>query len=114
MKPLFPEVGFETFASLDMRVGRIIDVEPFPKARRPAWKLTLDLGELGTRRTSAQITHYPVEDLTGRLVVAAVNLGSKEIAGFSSECLVLAAIGDDGLARLLRPDDGVVPGDRVA
>lgn len=109
-----PDVSVETFTALDMRVGRILDVHPFPEARHPAWKLTVDLGQLGTRRTSAQLTHYPAEQLANRLVVAAVNLGPKRVAGFVSECLVLAAVGDDGYARLLRPDEGATPGDRVA
>lgn len=110
-----PEVPFATFAALDLRVGRVIDVQPFPEARRPAWKLSVDLGELGVRRTSAQITHYPAEALADRLVIAAVNLGAKRVAGFTSECLVLAAVSaEDGLARLLAPDADARPGDRVA
>jgi len=92
----------------------VTDVEAFPQAARPAWKLTLDLGALGTRRTSAQITRYGREELLDRLVVTAVNLGTKRIAGFVSECLVLAAVGEDGQPRLLAPDPGASPGDRVA
>lgn len=97
-----------------MRVGRVVDVEPFPQARVPAYKLTVDFGPLGTRRASAQVTHYEPDDLTGRLVVGAVNLGAKRVAGFRSEFLVLGAVGADGTVRLLRPDDGASPGDPVA
>lgn len=104
----------EAFFAADMRVGRILDVQPFPEVRRPACKLTVDFGDLGVRRTSAQVTHYPAQDLVGRFVVGAVNLGPKRIAGFSSEFLLLGAIGEDGVVRLLRPDDGAEPGDPVA
>lgn len=109
-----PDVPLDMFLTLDMRVGRVTRVETFPEARKPAWKLTVDLGELGTRQTSAQITHYPTDALVDRLVIAAVNLGRKKIAGFTSECLVLGALGDDGTVRLLAPDHGAAPGDRVA
>lgn len=99
---------------LDLRVGRILDVEPFPEARRPAWKLTVDFGpEVGTLRTSAQITNHPVEELLGRLVVGAVNLGAKRIAGFRSEFLVLGGLEPDGTVHLLGVE-GVEPGAPVA
>ncbi|HEY8456685.1 MAG TPA: tRNA-binding protein [Actinopolymorphaceae bacterium] len=104
----------ESFAALDMRVGRIVAVQEFPEARKPAWKLRIDFGPLGERQSSAQITHYSVEELMGRLVVCAVNLGPKRIAGFVSECLVLGAIDNTGTVRLLKPDDGAQPGDPIA
>jgi tRNA-binding protein len=104
----------DAFAAVDMRVGRIVAVEPFPEARKPAWKLRIDLGPLGRRQSSAQVTHYAADDLVGRDVVCAVNLGRKRIAGYVSECLLLGAIGDDGVVRLLRPDDGAEPGDPIA
>jgi tRNA-binding protein len=104
----------ESFAALDMRVGRIVTVEEFPEARNPAWKLRIDFGPLGERQSSAQITHYSAEELTDRPVVCAVNLGRKRIAGFVSECLVLGAVDDIGTVRLLRPDDGARPGDPIA
>ena len=104
----------ESFAALDMRVGRIVTVEEFPEARNPAWKLRIDFGPLGERRSSAQITHYPADELLGRPVVCAVNLGRKRIAGFVSECLVLGAVDDTGTVRLLRPDDSTRPGDPIA
>jgi tRNA-binding protein len=109
-KPQAPDAFF----AADIRVGRVLAVEPFPEARRPACKLTVDFGELGTRRTSAQVAHYPAEQLAGRLVVCATNLGTKRIAGFPSEFLLLGAIGEDGVVRLLAPDDGAAPGDPIA
>ena len=102
------------FAAVDMRVAIITDVEEFPAARRPAWKLTLDVGELGTLRSSAQITRYTREELIGRRVIAVVNLGVRRIAGFKSECLVLAAVDKDGQPHLLSADPGSHPGDRVS
>jgi tRNA-binding protein len=110
-----PDVGFAHFAAVDMRVGRVVDVQPFPEARKPAWKVTVDFGpRLGRRRTSAQVTAYAREDLLDARVVGAVNLGPKRIAGFTSEFLLLGAVGADGVVRLLRPDTGAAPGDRVS
>ena len=114
MHPLPPEVDFDHFAAVDLRVGRVVDVQPFPEARKPAWKITVDFGELGQRRTSAQVVHYQRDELLGRLVVGAINLGAKRIAGFTSEFLVLGAVGEDDLVRLLHPDSGARPGDRIA
>jgi tRNA-binding protein len=110
-----PDVGAEAFFALDLRVGRVLDVEPFPEARKPAWKLTVDFGPIvGVLRTSAQITNYAADELRGRLVVGAVNLGTKRIAGFTSEFLVLGSLDPDGTVRLLRLEDGVEPGAPVA
>lgn len=114
MHPLQPDVDFDHFAAVDLRVGRVVDVQPFPEARKPAWKITVDFGQLGQRRTSAQVVHYQRDELLGRLVVGAVNLGRKRIAGFTSEFLVLGAVGEDNLVRLLHPDSGAWPGDRIA
>jgi tRNA-binding protein len=107
---------FESFAALDIRVGRVLGVEEFPEARVPAWKLTIDFGpEVGQKRSSAQITHYTREQLQGRLVVAVTNFAPKRIAGFKSECLVLGALNDENGVVLLRPDeDAAAPGDRIA
>ena len=109
-----PDVTPAEFAAVDMRVGRIVDVEPFPEARRPAWKLTVDFGELGVRKTSARVTDYGRGELVGRLVIGAINLGSRRIAGFRSEFLLLGAVGPEGSVRLLAPDTGAAPGDPVA
>jgi tRNA-binding protein len=105
---------FEDFQKLDMRVGRVLDVEEFPEARVPAWKLTVDFGpEVGTKRSSAQITHYPAESLVGRLVVGVVNFPPRRIAGFSSEILVLGALDREKGVVLLQPDDEVELGSRI-
>ena len=98
-----------------MRVGRITRVDEFPEARNAAWKLEIDFGaELGTKRSSAQIKHYPREALEGRLVVAVVNFPPRRIAGYESEVLVLGALDDEKGVVLLRPDDDVELGDRIA
>ncbi len=110
-----PDIGAEGFFALDLRAGRVVDVEPFPEARRPAWKLTVDFGpDVGSLRTSAQITSYTAEELVGRLVVGAVNLGPKRIAGFTSQFLVLGAIDPDGTVRLLQLEPDVEPGAPIA
>jgi tRNA-binding protein len=98
-----------------MRVGRVVGVEEFPEARVPAWKLEIDFGpEIGRRRSSAQITHYAREDLEGRLVVAVVNFPPKRIGPFLSEVLVMGALDEAKGVVLLRPDQDVAPGDRIA
>ncbi|MBA0124885.1 tRNA-binding protein [Haloechinothrix sp. YIM 98757] len=104
----------DAFPAVDMRVGRVTEVRPFPEARSPAWKIAVDFGILGHRWTSAQVTHYSAEELIGRTVVGAINLGRKRIAGFTSEFLLLGAVGTGGEVRLLRPDDGADPGDPIA
>jgi tRNA-binding protein len=110
-----PDVGADGFFAVDMRTGRVTGVEPFPEARKPAWKLTVDFGPVvGTLQTSAQITNYPADELLGRLVVGAINLGRKRIAGFTSEFLVLGALDPDGTVRLLELPDGVDVGAPIA
>ena len=105
---------YEDFLRLDIRVGKIIAANPFPEARKPAYKLTIDFGPLGVKRSSAQITDlYKPEDLIGKLVVAVVNFPPKRIAGFSSEVLVLGAIFDEGKVSLLSPDHDVPLGSRI-
>ena len=103
------------FFDVDMRVGRVTAVDPFPEARKPAWKLTVDFGaDVGVLRTSAQVTNYTEQELVGRLVVGAVNLGAKRVAGFRSEFLVLGAIQPDGTVHLLEVPAGVEPGWPIA
>lgn len=104
------------FQSIDMRVGRVLTAEPFPEARKPALKLTIDFGpELGVKRSSAQITtHYRPDTLVGRQVVAAVNLGTRRIAGFESEVLVLGAMPQPAEVILLAVDQEVPNGTRIA
>jgi tRNA-binding protein len=108
------EITFDGFLAVDMRVGRIVAVEDFPEARRPAWKLRIDFGpEIGEKRSSAQITNYAREELEGRLVVGVVNFPPRQIGPVRSEVLVLGAIDDAKGVVLLRPDDEVEPGDRI-
>jgi tRNA-binding protein len=105
------DIGVDAFFSLDMRAGRVLAAEPFPEARKPSYKLAVDFGPvIGTLRTSAQVTNYRAEDLVGRMVVGAVNLGRKRIAGFASEFLVLGALRPDGTVVLLSVDEDVEPG----
>jgi tRNA-binding protein len=103
----------EDFNEIDMRVGRVTRVEDFPEARVPAWKLWIDFGDLGEKRSSAQITHYAREELDGTLVVAVTNFPPRRIAGFESEVLVLGALDDDYGVVLLRPDRDCAPGDKI-
>jgi tRNA-binding protein len=106
--------GAAAFGVLDMRVGRILRCEPNAAARKPSYKLWIDLGPLGEKTSSAQLTDlYRAEDLIGRLVVAAVNLGTRRIAGFASEVLVLGLPDAEGRVVLLEPERDVPLGSRV-
>lgn len=108
-------VGADGFFALDMRVGRVTGVEDFPEARNPSWKVTVDFGPVvGELRTSAKITNYSRAELEGRLVVGAINLGSRRIAGFKSEFLILGALDPDGTVRLLQLEEDVQPGAPIA
>ncbi len=107
-------IVYDDFAAVDMRVGRVVAVEDFPEARKPAWKLTIDFGEeIGTKRSSAQITNYAREELEGRLVVAVVNFPPRRIGPFSSEVLVLGASDEAGDVILLGPGAEVPLGARI-
>ena len=104
----------DAFATLDLRVGRILRAESNTKARKPSYKLWIDFGPLGERTSSAQLTaRYGAEDLPGRLVVAAVNLGARNIAGFTSEVLVLGVPDAEGETVLLSLEREVPVGGRV-
>jgi tRNA-binding protein len=106
--------GLEAFGTLDLRVGRILTAEPLAGARKPAYRLSVDLGPLGRKASSAQITDlYALEDLVGRLVVCAVNLGVRRIAGFESEVLVLGLPDEAGRVVLLAVEREVPLGGRV-
>jgi tRNA-binding protein len=108
------EIDFDHFLGVDMRVGRIMEVEPFPQARKPAWKLTIDFGpEIGIKRSSAQITTYTREELLGTLVVAVVNFPPRQIGPFMSQVLVLGAYDDALGVVLLRPDQDAAVGSRI-
>lgn len=107
-------MSVEAFQQLDMRVGQIVRAEPNTAARLPAYKLWIDFGPLGEKTSSAQLTEvYTAEELVGRQVVAAVNLGEKRIAGFKSEVLVLGLPDARGHVVLLKPERDVPLGGRV-
>lgn len=113
--PRKPEVGADGFFALDLRAGRVIDVEEFPEARHPSWKVTVDFGSVvGELKTSAKITNYSRAELEGRLVVGAINLGPRRIADFKSEFLILGALDPDGTVRLLQLEEEVQPGAPIA
>ena len=107
-------ISWSDFEKLDMRCGTIIDVNPFPKAKKPAWKLQIDFGELGIRKSSAQIKeNYTKEQLLGKQVVAIVNFPPKQIANFFSECLVLGVADVNGNIVLLQPEQEIGNGEQV-
>jgi len=107
------EIDFDHFAAVDMRVGRIVEVEDFPEARKPAWKLRVDFGpEIGVRRSSAQVKNYSREQLEGRLVIGVVNFPPRQIGPVRSEVLVLGTYSDAGVL-LLAPEPNAALGDRV-
>ena len=108
-------IGFDDFLKVDVRVGRIVRVEDFPKARKPAYKLWVDFGpELGERKTSAQVTvHHAKDELVGRQVVAVVNFPPKQVADFMSEVLVLGVPDAEGEVVLLHPATEVPLGGRL-
>lgn len=112
-RPRLPDVGADAFAALDLRVGRVVAAAPFPEARAPSLRLQVDFGPLGVLTTSAKIADYAPEDLVGRQVVGAVNLGSRRIAGLVSQFLVLGGLEADGRVRLLAPDADLPPGSVV-
>jgi tRNA-binding protein len=107
-------ITFEDFTKVDLRIGTIIEVNDFPKARNPAYQLTIDFGDLGIKKSSAQITTlYSKDDLLNRQIVATVNFPKKQIANFMSECLVMGAVeGKDVI--LLAPEMKVKNGTTVA
>lgn len=108
------DLGFDEFLRVDIRVGTIIEVEDFPEARRPAWKLRIDFGgEVGVRKSSAQITNYAREELLGRQVAAVVNFPRKQIGKFMSECLTLGFPGEGGEVILIGPSHEVPNGGRL-
>jgi len=102
------------FQALDLLVGRVVAAELFPAARKPSLRLRVDFGPvIGELETSAQIARYDPEELVGRLVVGAVNLGVRRIAGLDSRFLVLGGLHPDGAVALLAPDEGLAPGSAV-
>jgi len=107
-------IDLSDFERVDMRVGRVLEAEPFPEARKPAYKLRIDFGPLGVRRSSAQLTvHYGPDDLRGRLVIAVLNFPPRQIGPVRSEVLVLGVPDPDGAVVLLEPSAEVPLGGRV-
>jgi len=107
-------LSWQDFEKVDMRVGIVTDAQEFPEARRPAYRLWIDFGPLGVKRSSAQITaHYRPTELIGRRVVAVVNFAPKQIGPFISEVLVLGAYNEAGEVILLNPDQPVAPGSKI-
>lgn len=91
-----PEISWQDFEKIDIRTGTIISVSDFPEARNPSYKVEIDFGDLGTKKSSAQITElYQKEDLIGKQIIAVVNFPKKQIANFFSECLILGVYGED-------------------
>jgi len=113
--PGSPAISYDDFDKVDIRVGRVTRAEPFPEARKPAFKLSIDFGpEIGTRTSSAQLTrHYTVRDLEGLLVVAVVNFPPRQIGPFLSQVLTLGVPDADGGVVLLVPDKKVPIGGRM-
>lgn len=109
------EISWSDFEKVQFRVGTVLQVEDFPEARKPAWKLTVDFGdEIGTRKSSAQITDlYTKDDLLGKQVIAVVNFPEKQIGPFMSQCLVTGLYRDDGAVVLAVPDQAVANGARL-
>jgi len=109
------EISFDDFLAVDIRVGTIVDVQEFPKARKPAWKLWIDFGEtIGIKKSSAQITiHYTREDLIGRQVMGVVNFPPRQIADFMSQVLTLGFADDKGDIVLIGPERPVPNGERM-
>ncbi len=113
--PAAPEIDFDQFLAVDVRIGRIVAAEPFPEARKPAYRLTIDFGPvIGSKKSSAQITaNYTPEGLVGRLVAAVVNLPPRQIGKCMSEVFTLGCPDERGAVVLFRPDKDIAVGGRM-
>lgn len=106
---------WDEFSKVDMRVGTVLSVEEFKEVKIPAYKMIIDFGELGKRKTSAQLTNlYKPEDIIGKQVIAVINFPPKQIANFMSECLVLGAVGDTKEVTLIQPERNTKNGTKIA
>lgn len=116
METLKPEINFEDFSKLDIRIGTIIAVDGFPKARKPAYQITIDFGNLGQKKSSAQITDlYSKEELLNRKIIAIVNFKKKQIANFFSECLILGIANSKKQIVLLQStSEKIINGEQVS
>jgi tRNA-binding protein len=110
---LKPQITYDDFSRLDLRVGKVVDVQPFPRARNPSYKVSVDVGAERIMWSSAQITNYEPSALIGSLVVCVCNLAPKNIAGFTSELLILGAKNSDGQVIVLTPRSEVAAGEPV-
>lgn len=109
------QISWQDFEAVELRVGRIIEVQEFPEARKPAYKLKVDFGEFGIKKSSAQITTlYTPSDLVGKQVIAVINFPPKQVGSFMSECLVTGFVQHDGSVVLAVPDKPVTEGLRLA
>lgn len=107
-------ITWDDFEKIEIKTGTIIEVDDFPKAKKPAYKLTIDFGKSGIKQSSAQITdHYSKDELIGKQIVAVVNFPPKQIANFFSECLVLGVYDENNQVILLRPDKQVQNGQTI-
>jgi len=107
-------ISWDDFEKIDIRVGTIIEAKEFPKARKPAYKLTIDFGEFGIKRSSAQVTKfYSIENLIGQQVIAVVNFPPKQVADFFSECLVLGVYDENKDVVLIQPKHSVSNGSKI-
>jgi tRNA-binding protein len=107
-------IAFEDFSKMDLRIGTILNVKDFPEANNPSYQLTIDFGDLGIKKSSAQITTlYKIDDLLGKQIVAAINLPKKQIAKFMSDCLVLGAVNGKDVI-LLNPEIKVKNGSVIS
>ena len=113
MSPLKPQITYDDFARLDIRIGKVVEVQPFPRARNPSWKVGVDVGAERILWSSAQITNYEPADLVGSLVVCVCNFAPKNIAGFTSELLILGAENSEGKVIVLSPRSEVAAGEPV-
>jgi len=111
--PIKPEIVYDDFAKIDLRIGKIVEVKEFPRARNPSYKVAVEFADLGIKWSSAQITSYAIEELIGRQVICCINMPPRNIAGFKSEILIMGAENEAGDVILLKPSSDVVTGTLV-